>query len=213
LDVNRTEEQQIEALKQWWKENGKSLIGGVIIGLGAVFGWRGWQAHLIAEAEAASNIYTDLIVEVRQGKSDKSREFANKLLSEYSSTTYATFASFILAKLDVEENQLDSAIIHLQWILDNSDQDELKHLARLRMARVLFDNNKPEQALSLLNTNDSGQFNASYEELKGDIFMQQGKIEDARAAYQHALANNSSPANDNSYLQMKLDDIGRQIPQ
>lgn len=213
MDVNRTEEEQIQALKQWWVENGKSLIGGVIIGLGAVFGWRGWQAHVIAQAEAASGIYTDMIVEVRQGKNDKSREFADKLLNDYSSTTYATFAAFVLAKQDVEANQLDSAVGHLQWILDNTDQDELKHLARLRMARILLDDNKPEQALSLLNVIDPGQFKASYEELKGDIFIQQGKIEDAQIAYQQALANSYNPANDDSFLQMKLDDIGRQHPQ
>ena len=161
LDINRTEEQQIEALKQWWAENGKSLIGGVIIGLSAIFGWRSWQAYLIAQAEAASDIYTNMIVEVRQGKNDKSREYAGKLLNEFSSTTYATFAALVLAKLDVESSQLSSAVSHLQWILDNTDQDELKHLARLRMACVLLDDNKPEQALSLLNAIDPGQFKAS----------------------------------------------------
>ena len=127
MDGYITDEEQIEHLKKWWAENGKSIIGGIIIGLTAVFGWRGWQDYLITRAEAASDIYQDMIVEIRQEKNAEARKYADELLNDYSATTYAVFASFMLAKLDSDNNNLDSAISHLQWVLDNTDEDEFSH--------------------------------------------------------------------------------------
>jgi len=210
LDVTRTEEEQLEAIKKWWIENGWSIVGGIVIGLGAIFGWRSWGAYQLAKAEAASDIYTDLIVEVRQNKNDKVRESANKLLDDYPATSYAIFASLILAKLDVEAGDPTAAIQHLQWVMDKTTRNEFKHLARLRMARVLLDDNKTDQALALLlSVNDQGEFSASYEELKGDIYTQQGDIDKARIAYQLALSGMADGQKENTFLQMKIDDIGR----
>ena len=211
MDVNRTEEEQLEAMKKWWAENGWSIVGGVVIGLAAIFGWRSWETYQQTQAEAASNLYSNLIVEMRQNKKDQSRELAQKLLDEYTSTSYAVFASLMLARLDTEAGNLASAIQHLQWAMDNTKQDEFKHLARLRMARVLLDDNKPGQALALIsNIKNQGEFAASYEELKGDIYVRQGEIEKAKIAYQTALAGMDDGLGDNSFLQLKIDDIGRQ---
>jgi predicted negative regulator of RcsB-dependent stress response len=213
LDINRTEQEQIESLKNWWEENGKSVIAGIVIGLGAVFGWRGWQAYIIEQAEAASEIYTDMILEVRQQKNDKAREYGGRLLADYPSTAYAVFAAFVLAKLDVEDNKMESALNHLQWIMGNTDQDELMHLARLRMARILLDDNKPDEALALLEVKNEGEFMAGYAELRGDIYMSLGKPDAAHSAYQQALTNTTGPVSDFSPLHMKLDDIGQHNPQ
>lgn len=210
LDVTRTEEEQLEAIKKWWAENGWSIVGGIVIGLSAIFGWRSWGTYQLAQAEAASNIYTDLIVEVRQNRNDQARELAHKLLDDYSATSYAIFASLILARLDVEAGDPASAIRHLQWAMDKTGQNEFKHLARLRMARVLLDDKKADQALALiLSVSDQGEFAASYEELKGDIYTRQGDIDKAKIAYQQALTGMEDGLKDNSFLQMKIDDIGR----
>ena len=198
-------------MKKWWAENGWSIVGGVVIGLAAIFGWRSWETYQQTQAEAASNLYSNLIVEMRQNKKDQARELAQKLLDEYTSTSYAVFASLMLARLDTEAGNLASAIQHLQWAMDNTKQDEFKHLARLRMARVLLDDNKPGQALALIsNIKNQGEFAASYEELKGDIYVRQGEIEKAKIAYQTALAGMDDGLGDNSFLQLKIDDIGRQ---
>lgn len=210
MDVTRTDEEQLEAIKKWWLENGWSIVGGVVIGLAAIFGWRGWETYQLDRAEAASNVYTSLIVEVRQNRSEPARELATKLLEDYSNTSYAMFASLILARLDVEAGNSASAIKHLQWVMDKTSQNEFKHLARLRMARVLLGDNKAEQALALImSVNDQGEFTAGYEELKGDIYVRQGETGKAKIAYQQAMTGMNDVLRDNSFLQMKIDDIGR----
>jgi predicted negative regulator of RcsB-dependent stress response len=213
LDVTRTEEEQLEAIKKWWAENGWSVVAGVVIGLAGIFGWRSWEAYQQARAEAASHIYSSLIVEIRQNNNDEARSHAQKLLDEYESTSYALFASLLLARLDVEAGNLASALQHLQWVLDNTRQDEFRHLARLRMARVLLADNRPEEALAMLESvKNQGKFSASYEELKGDTYIRLGNLEKAKNAYQTALAEMDDSLRDNSFLQMKIDDIGRQQP-
>lgn len=210
MAVNKTEQEQIEALQKWWAENGRAIISGLIMGLVAIFGWRSWQAHMQAVAEAASDVYTNMIIEVRDNKNDKAREYGDKLLSEYPKSTYAAFAALMLARLDVDNAKLDAAVKHLQLVLDRADQDSLKHLARLRMVRILLDENKLEEAQSLLKVADEGSFTAAYAELKGDIYTRQGKYEEARTAYQLILGNPGAETSDTSFLQMKIDDLGRQ---
>lgn len=213
MDVSRTEDEQLEALKKWWLENGLSIVAGVVIGIVAIFGWRGWQSHQRTIAEAASSLYTETIVNIRQGNTTRAREVANQLLAEYGSSGYATFAALLLARLDVDENNDQAALEQLQWVLDNADQEGLKHLARLRMARVHLAMHQPEKALEVLDVPSQGKFTAAYEELKGDIYVQLNQIDRARTSYQLALAESDSLAgNNNIYLQLKLDDIGRSNP-
>ena len=210
MEVNQTEQEQIEALQKWWADNSRAIISGLILGLAAVFGWRGWQSHVQTTAEDASDLYTNMIIEVRDHKNDKAREYADRLIQDYSQTTYADFAALMLAKLDVEDAKPDEAVKHLQQVLDDADQDSLKHLARLRLARIFLDQNKTDEAWSILNVDDEGAFTASYAELRGDIYARQGKFDDARTAYQLALGKHGPETNDTSFLQMKIDDLGQQ---
>lgn len=212
MEDYRTDEERAEALKLWWKENGTSVIGGIVIGLAAVFGWRGWQDYQIAQAQAASDIYQKLIVEIRNSENSKAREFANQILDEFPSTSYALFSHLLLAKLDVENNDFRSATKHLQWVIDNADEKEYEHIARLRLARILLAEGKPEESLKILDSVDPGKFKASYAELKGDSYIKQGKIEEARNAYNQALANKSTLTSDLSLLELKIGNL-RQLDQ
>lgn len=210
MAVNRTEQEQIEALQQWWAANSRAVISGIIIGLAVIFGWRSYQVHMQAATEAASDLYTNMIIEVRDHKNDKAREYGDRLLNEYPRTAYATFAALTLARLDVTDEKPDAAIKNLQLVLDHSDQDSLKLLARLRMARILLEENKPDEALAALKVDNEGAFTASYSELRGDIYARQGKFEEARAAYQLTLGDVGNETNDTSFVQMKIDDLVRQ---
>jgi predicted negative regulator of RcsB-dependent stress response len=210
LAVNQTEQEQIEDLQKWWAENGWAIISGLIIGLAAIFIWRGWLSYQQTTAEEASDLYTNMIIEVRDHKNDKAREYADRLVNEYTRTTYADFATLMLAKMDIEDAKPDEAVKHLHQVLDHADQDSLKHLARLRLVRILLDQNKTDEAWSTLKVDDEGAFASSYSELRGDIYARQGKYDDARTAYQIALGKQGPETNDTSFLQMKIDNLGQQ---
>ena len=209
MDVARTEEEQLEALKKWWAQNGISIITGVVLGIVAIFGWRGWQAHLQEQAEAASGLYSELIVNIRQEKLDEARVQANEILENYEGTGYAQFAALLLARIEIDGNNHDAAIKQLHWVMDNAKQEELKHLARLRIARLYLSDDKPKLALELLDVKDYGSFTASYEETRGDIYIRLNQPDKAREAYKNALSTINDTTRENSYLQLKLDDIGR----
>ncbi len=205
----KTEEEQAEALKKWWRENGKFIVAGIVIGITAIFGWRGYNNYEAQQAEAASTLYEQMLIASRANDSENVSVYANRILDDYKSSSYATFATLMLAKLAAEAGELDQAETHLRWVLDNNSQDEFKHVARLRLARVLIAADKLDIAEKTLSIRNVGDFSARYEELRGDIFVKQNKTEEARQAYQKALANTADAEGGQSVLQMKLDDLGR----
>ncbi len=208
MDVYRTDEEQVEALKKWWLENGKSVVAGIVIGLSAIFGWRAWQDHTIAQAEAASSEYQNMIVAVRQGETDSALSHANAIMDDYNSTGYAPFAALMLARLAVDAEDYSTAEEHLRWAMEKSSNDQVRHIARLRLARLLIAQEKLDEAAPLLNIDNKGKFLTSYEELRGDIFIRQGMSEAARNAYKEALASSNATEESRSILQIKLDELG-----
>ena len=158
---------------------------------------------------AASKLYEEMITASRTNDSDNMRVYADRIIADYKSSTYATFATLMLAKLAAEANDFETAETHLRWVMDNNSQPELEHIARLRLANVLIASGKLDQAGNLLNISKPGEFAARYDELRGDIFVKQGKTEEARQAYQLALTNSVATEDAQSILQMKLEDLGR----
>ena len=209
MDVYNTEEEQVEAIKKWWNENGKSIITGIIIGVIAIFGWRSYENYTAMQAKAASILYEQLLVASRKNDTNNIRSIANNIIADYKSSTYAIFSKLMLAKLESESGDLENAEVYLYSILDNVSRDEFKHITRLRLIRVLIANNKLESAEELLTKVKPNQFTAHYEELRGDIFAKQGNVKGAVKAYQKAIANSASNEDAQIILQMKLDDLGR----
>jgi len=210
LDVYRSDEEQIDALRKWWGENGKSAIAGVILGLSAIYGWRGWQDYKIEQAEAASELYQQMVIAIRDDKNvNNAKESANKILTEYESTAYSIFANLTLAKLSVDEKDFDSAAAHLNWALENNSEQSIEHLIRKRLALVLIAQDKLGAALTLLDVKNRGEFAASYDELRGDILHLQDDITGARDAYQLAITKTKSANGNISVLELKMDDLGR----
>jgi len=207
LDVYSTEEEQVEAIKKWWNENGKSIIAGIIIGITAIFGWRGYENHTAMQAKAASMLYEQLLVASRKNDADNMRRFANSIIADYGSSTYAVFSKLMLAKIESEQSNFENAEAYLSSILDNNLRDEFKHIVRLRLVRVLIANNKLESAEKILENIDANQFISHYEELRGDIFAKQGKIKKAEQAYHSALNDEINAGEARVILQMKLDDL------
>lgn len=209
MDVYKTEEEQVEAIKEWWKENGKSIVTGVVVGIAAIFGWRAYDNHTVLQAEAASTLYEQMITAAREDDAENIRVYADRIIDDHKSTTYGAFATLMLAKLAAEAGKLDQAETHLRWVLNNSPIDGLDHVARLRLARILIAGDKLDSAAKLLDIKKQGDFVARYEELRGDILVKQGKLDEAQAAYQKSLLNAKTADDGQSVLQMKLDNLGR----
>lgn len=212
--TDRTEEEQVEALKKWWEENGTQLLIGIVVVLGGIFGFRTWEANTAEAAETASNLYEDLAQVTNIGPFDriseedqKTAEFiANQLTSEYADSVYAHFASMHMAKLAVDRDDLASAEASLRWSLDNGVDDTIGIIVNERLARVLFAKDDFEGALKVLDSKEPSAYAHSYEELRGDIYYAMDNLEEAKAAYDRALASVENP-DAFPYLKMKSQDI------
>ena len=212
--TDKTEEEQIEALKNWWDENGTQLLIGVVVVLAGVFGYRTWETNTQVAAESASNLYEDLTEVATVGPfdrlSDEDRATAefivNQLKTEYSSSIYAHFGSMHMAKLSVENDDLDGAEAALRWSLDNGVNETIGVIVNERLARVLFAKDDFQGAIDVLESMDPGAYERSYEELKGDVYFAMDNLEQARASYDRALAATENP-DAFPYLKMKSQDI------
>ena len=206
MEIYETEEEQVAALKDWWKANGTSVITGVIAAVLIVAGWNFWQSYQKDKMSQASTVYQQLIEAQEAGKTDSVDKIANKLNTEYSSTAYGAYALLFQAKSKVEQQDLNAAKALLQQAVAITSDAEIKHVAQTRLIRVLLALQEYEPGLQMIADVDQsslGGFEAIYEELEGDLYVAMGRIGEARTAYQAALkAGQSSPL-----LQFKLDDL------
>ena len=200
-----TEEQQVEALKKWWQENGRYLIAGVVLGLGILFGWNSWKDHRETQGKAASDLYSQMIGAVESSALEDAMAFEEKLLQDYDGTPYAALGALAMAKIYVEQNNLVEAEAKLRWTMDNSNEQELQEISRLRLAQVLIAAEKYDDALSMLSTELPASYVSLAEELRGDAFRAQGNLDEARAAYDKALLTAGGRS---EYLQLKRDSLG-----
>ena len=214
----RTEEEQLEALKRWWQENGKAIVIGIVLAAAAVFGWKAWQDHTRNIGEAASDAYFDLLDVValsEQSPTDSNLATAthliNKLKTEYESSAYAQYAGLLAAKLAVLDDDLPQAEKELEWVLTHGDEKSVVNiLAKLRLARVIAaqpGDENAERALVLIENTDAGGYRASYEEVKGDIYLRLNRLDDARKAYATAMSEVERLGLANPVLAMKIDDL------
>jgi len=213
--LSESDEEQLEVLKDWWDQNGSSLVITVVVTVGAIIGYRGWEASVIETGEAASAVYEDLLIATDSIVADGSDEavritavsLAETLKSDHGDTTYAVFAAMRLAKVAVVQNDLDMALEELRWALDNVSESHLETTIRVRLSRVHMGLEDPASAMTVLVNYQpaSGQV-ASVEEAKGDILHSMGDLEQARQAYQKALKNMSDKV-EKPILELKLADL------
>lgn len=202
-----TEEQQLEQLKQWWKENGRTVTIGVILGLGSVAGWTGWQAHLNAKAEAASFSYERLINTMALRNYGGAVTQADALIAEHPNSGYSGLAALIGAHSAYKGADRITTKRLLEWAIGNATQPEVRDVARLRLARVLSEDGEHDQALARLDEIDNEHFTTLGQETRGDVLVAKGDVVSARTAYEGALADESLNQSVRDRLQLKLDDL------
>ena len=201
-----TEEQQVEAIKNWWKENGTAILSGVVLGIGALVGWRGWVWHQENQAMEASDLFVIVQEAVNKNDSAAIQTQAEVLRSEYKSTPYASLATLYEAKTQSENGDLTDAAESLRWVMKHSDQDIVKDVARIRLARVLVADNKLDEASATINHALPKSYASLVNEIRGDIFLAKGENEQAKQAYDQAMQDRGGAGVE--YLQMKRNDLG-----
>lgn len=204
-----TEEQQLEALKKWWKENGKQIIVGTIIGFSLIIGWRYYLDYSQKQTSAASALFEQIISNPDNSIAsvDKAAIF-EKIKKDYSATPYLLSAGLVLAKSYYDAGEKDKALDTFDYVISNSKDKVMTLVAKQRKARVLIDLAKPEEALLVLAVDVDQAFKAIFEELKGDAYTLLGDVEKAKSAFDQALLHSSG---DKTTLQMKRDNLGETV--
>ena len=196
MESYRTEEEQVEAIRRWWDENGKSTVVAIVVALSAGFGWQAWKGHEAQQAEVASSVYQSML-ENLEGSEERSvdqlkaaTDLASQLKEQFPSSSYAQFAALHLASLAVTQDQLPQAETQLRWVLLKADKGgDIAQVTELRLARVLAASGKADQALEILQRAGTVSYAASYAVAKGDVLLQLGRKEEARDAYTDALTS------------------------
>ncbi|UUM29990.1 YfgM family protein [Vibrio japonicus] len=204
MELYDSEEQQVEAIKDWWKENGKAIILGAVIGLGGLFGWRYYQDSVTAAQEAASESYTKAVQELAAKGADAESD-VQSFIDANSETQYAVLAALQLAKVQVEASNIDEALAQLEWAKTATTDQALLAVIYYRLARVKAEQNEFDAALSELTNISDESWVGRVAELRGDILLRKGDVSGAYTAYTEAQqAGDASQT-----LQMKLDDLAK----
>ena len=202
-----TDEEQVEALKKWWKENGTAIVVGIVIGVSAIVGFWKWNEYTETRAKAASLLYDGFVTALSNDKADVTSSY-DSLKSDYEGTSYAALAALRMASHDYNKGETDKAIAHLQWATEHPGHESIQHIARLRLSRLYVAENKLDEAEVLLKDINEPAFDAQYQAILGDVHNKRGNTEKARTAYQLALTSTSFSGKQREYVQMKLDDLG-----
>ncbi len=213
MDTYRTEEEQVEAIKKFFKDYGTKVLLAIVIAVGAFVGIKSYQQNEASHREAASTYYNRLVESVpAQGElTDEQQTVFDAayaaLLKDYPESTYASYAALYKARFDVLDEKLDDAEKDLRWVVEQKANDEVTAIANLRLAKVLAANNKAEDALALVKQPQGG-LNASYAETEGDILLQLNQPADALIAYEKAQAARVGRESMTSgILEMKIDSL------
>lgn len=198
------EEQQVEAIKDWWHANGKAVIIGAVIGLGGIFGWRYYQDSVASAQEAASHSYTAVVSELAAKGADAEKD-AQAFIDSNDKTSYAVLAAMQLAKVQIDAEKLDDALAQLKWAKEHNQDETLAPMIEYRTARLLAQKGDFDNAISTVSGVKSEAWKARNQELMGDIYLLKGDKEAAIKAYTEA---EQSGAN-NQTLKIKLDDLAK----
>jgi predicted negative regulator of RcsB-dependent stress response len=201
-----SDKEQVERLRQWWRENGWFLIGGVALGGLAIYGYGQYFAYRDRQSEQAAAMYELVKQETDAGDTAEAATRFAAMRSEFPDHAYTYQAALLLASAEVVTAP-DDAAEKLKFTMEQSDDPELAMIARLRLARVLAYRDRAREAIELLNVPEPGQFAGRIAEIRGDIHVALGETEAARTAYLEAMVAPGAELLDRGFLQMKLSDL------
>jgi predicted negative regulator of RcsB-dependent stress response len=211
VDEYLSDKEQAERLRQWWRENGWFLIGGVALGLLGLYGYNQYSAYTDRQAESAASLYSAVKQEAADDDLEGAATQFDALRAEFPDSVYTHQAALLLASAEIVTAP-EAAAEKLRFTMEHSDDPDLAMIARLRLARVLAYRGQNQEALALLNVPEPGQFAGRIAEIKGDIHVALGETEQARTDYLQAMVAAGAELLDRSFLQMKLSDLPGAVP-
>jgi predicted negative regulator of RcsB-dependent stress response len=202
------EQEQLEALKAWWKDNRNGVVGALLVVVIVVGGWRGWQYYQHQQADEAATLYRQFIEQLGSNDTKRVNDAAVAMADKFASTAYAARAMLLAAQVNEHGKDVARAKTQLQWVIDNAGEATLKDVARLRLAAVLLDEKNYVDALKLLEAKHPDAFDGLYADLRGDVLSAQGKMDEARSSYKLAYEKIDAQSMYRNLIQMKLDALG-----
>jgi predicted negative regulator of RcsB-dependent stress response len=202
----------MERAKSWLKINGIWIIAGIAIGAGGLGAWHWYQDRRVAQAETASARYEELVDAFTRNDKARGMTLLDQLNREYAWTPYASLGTLIAARVQVEANELDKAAAGLKSVMDNAKDDELKMVARLRLARVQSAQGKFDDALATLKVENGGEFAPRLADTRGDVLLAKGDRAGALKEYLAARSSENNGRIDFELLDLKIRDLGGTPP-
>jgi predicted negative regulator of RcsB-dependent stress response len=207
VEIYNSEEEQLEAVKKWWKENGRAVVMGVVLGIVLILGWNFWQERKLRVSQQASAVFQQALLAMKEKKTDAALELSERLAKEYGDIAYGTYGRLLVAKLKSERADTPGAKQALESVLSSKADDSYKHIARLRLIELLLANGEFDTARQRVEEAEKagfGTYQSQYEELRGDALAALGSLDAAREAYRKAKSSGAFSA----LLDMKIDDLG-----
>lgn len=202
------EQEQLEAFKAWWGQYGNLVVVAIVACALTVTAFYGWRYYRNQQELAAATLYEQLGQAERQKDAKKVRGISAMIADKYAATPYAGMAALAAARASFGAGDLAAAKTELQWVIDHAKEDEIRDVARLRLAGVLLDEKNYTEALKLMEIKPVESFAGLYADMKGDILAAQGKAAEARGAYQQALDKSDAKSAYRQVVQLKLDALG-----
>ena len=206
MDEFLSEKEQIDQIREWWRENGGYLIGGLALGVLILFGWNRFNSYEDAQGEAASELFVELRQAIEDDAPGDARSLLAQLRESYPGSPYTDQAGLVVAVIRMDAGQMSGASDELRYVMEETSDPELSLIARLRLARVLAQQEEYDEALATLDVESAG-FSGRYNEVLGDIHVELGDLVSARAAYTAALITEESNLVDRNLVQMKLEEL------
>jgi predicted negative regulator of RcsB-dependent stress response len=202
------EQEQIDTLKAWWKDNGTYITVLILVLVVGVGSWRGLQYYQSTQANDAATLFQQFAEQLDSKDAKRVNDAAAALTDKYASTLYAAKAALAAAQVNQDSKNLPQAKTQLTWVIEHAKESGLKDVARLRLAAILLDEKNYADATKQLEAEHPASFDALYADLKGDVFAAQGKTEEARTAYKLAFDKLGEKSNYRGLVEMKLDGLG-----
>ena len=206
--INLQEQEQLDALKTWWKDNGKWLIAALVIALAAYGALTYWKHYQGKQAAEASTLYDEVLKQVASNDPKRINDSVAALVEKYSNTAYAPRAQLLAVQANMQTKDLVRAKTQLEWVIAHASESGLQDTARLKLSGILLDEKNYTEAMKLLNATHPDAFMGLYSDIKGDVLAAQGKTEEARAAYKLAFEKMDSKSAYRNLIQLKLDGLG-----